>query len=413
MNSTRRILAVLGAVSTLFLLGCLEHVDTECSGAAPLFCDGNEDDSGDACGEDEEGCRAVTRNVCGREAVRYCRETLDCPAIDDQCSEGTVACDPMEDGPNCEAQVRGSNGCEQTLYCTPAETCMAELACDADESLSGEPCEDGEQCRDITLCGETGYCRPAVACVAVPMCPEGYEETDEPCDDASPDCVIETLCETTIHCQPLFQCNGFPVCQEGYVESDEPCASSEPGCQVESECGHTIYCRDNVACDAVPFCDEGEIESQRPCAPNERACREERLCGESIYCRPAMARSADQRTLAGPCEPIEWPMDPFVMRQGDLEGDWLYLDVEYSGGCAEHVFNSCFDGGFLESNPVQAVITLSHNANNDVCEAIESETVAIDLSFIRSEYQRLYGVENGEVIIRVDGAGLQSFRYVF
>ena len=77
--------------------------------------------------------------------------------------------------------------------------------------------------------------------------------------------------------------------------------------------------------------------------------------------------------------------DPFTFgsftsnKSYELDKDMLKLFVQYSGGCEDHEFLLIGPNGFLESMPVQINVLLSHNANNDLCEAYLSEELMFDL----------------------------------
>jgi hypothetical protein len=81
-----------------------------------------------------------------------------------------------------------------------------------------------------------------------------------------------------------------------------------------------------------------------------------------------------------------------------INGDCLSVKVSYSGGCEDHTFDSCWNGVLAESDPPQARIWLDHDAMNDPCEAIESQTVKVDLAAVKAAD----GGNTGTVIIRVE-----------
>lgn len=94
-----------------------------------------------------------------------------------------------------------------------------------------------------------------------------------------------------------------------------------------------------------------------------------------------------------------------------IAGDELLVDVGYSGGCAEHEITACWDGSFLESNPVQARLVLEHDANGDMCEAYLQETLTIDLTDMKESYKSGYQTDQGTIIVHVDQA--ESVDYTF
>lgn len=77
--------------------------------------------------------------------------------------------------------------------------------------------------------------------------------------------------------------------------------------------------------------------------------------------------------------------DAFFLNTTQREGDILYIEVSYSGGCEMHQFNVIWDGVIYYSEPPQAYIVLTHSANNDACEAFIEETLTIDLKQVFGE----------------------------
>ncbi len=61
-------------------------------------------------------------------------------------------------------------------------------------------------------------------------------------------------------------------------------------------------------------------------------------------------------------------MDPFRMDSAYVDGDFLMLQVSYSGGCRDHDFNLWrLPPNALIPPPIE--LALSHHANGDACEA--------------------------------------------
>lgn len=82
-----------------------------------------------------------------------------------------------------------------------------------------------------------------------------------------------------------------------------------------------------------------------------------------------------------------------------VSGDILTMEASYSGGCAMHEFQICWDGAFAESEPVQARIEIWHDANGDTCEAIETQSLAFDLSPLKQAWQDAYQQSTGTITI--------------
>ncbi len=92
--------------------------------------------------------------------------------------------------------------------------------------------------------------------------------------------------------------------------------------------------------------------------------------------------------------------DEAVIHNAQVAGGVLYLTVRYGGGCAEHRFNLYTARYFLESQPPQAVLHLSHNANNDQCKALIQTVLRYDLLPLRQAALRAFGA-SGTILLRI------------
>jgi putative nigrescin immunity protein NigD len=72
-----------------------------------------------------------------------------------------------------------------------------------------------------------------------------------------------------------------------------------------------------------------------------------------------------------------FPNDAAKINSVALGGNILTIDVAYQGNCKEHTFELYAWTAFLESNPQQGVLFLSHDAHGDTC----TENVEQELSF--------------------------------
>ena len=75
--------------------------------------------------------------------------------------------------------------------------------------------------------------------------------------------------------------------------------------------------------------------------------------------------------------------DTFEANKVRVNGDTLFMDVEYSGGCKDHVFTARHNGNYMKSMPPQLNVNIDHNANGDGCRELIRETIAFDLSGCR------------------------------
>ncbi len=84
-----------------------------------------------------------------------------------------------------------------------------------------------------------------------------------------------------------------------------------------------------------------------------------------------------------------------------IENDTLTLTVSYSGGCEIHDFTLVTGGSFMESDPVQLVVTLTHDANDDTCQAYPTDRYVFDLTPIKTLYQEAYRTDEGSIILHL------------
>ena len=78
--------------------------------------------------------------------------------------------------------------------------------------------------------------------------------------------------------------------------------------------------------------------------------------------------------------PMDYPHDDFDLDTAYIEDDCIYFLVHYSGGCKEHDFILGIDP-LICSSPNYLVLT--HNANQDDCEAYLTETLSFDLTSLQ------------------------------
>ena len=96
-----------------------------------------------------------------------------------------------------------------------------------------------------------------------------------------------------------------------------------------------------------------------------------------------------------------WAADPFNLSAATLEGDELNLNVAYSGGCQEHLFRFVAERNFIDGDPVEAVFVLSHNANDDACEAWITNKLNFNLSPLKAYFRSVYQVNEGQILIKI------------
>ena len=95
------------------------------------------------------------------------------------------------------------------------------------------------------------------------------------------------------------------------------------------------------------------------------------------------------------------------IKSTSLSSDVLVLAVQYGGGCTHHDFKLFGSKLFLESNPPQVEIVLSHNENGDQCKALITDSLRFSLTRLRELYQSSYG-SKGTLLLRLHEPGMQA-----
>lgn len=118
--------------------------------------------------------------------------------------------------------------------------------------------------------------------------------------------------------------------------------------------------------------------------------------------------------------PDSFPSDPLTIEAVQLVGDLLEASVSFGGGCASHEIDLVALGGWLESFPVQVDVILSHEDNDDPCDALLTESRSFDLRPLAAAYRESYGSgEPGEttLILRLsdpdEPSGVRLLEYDF
>ncbi len=96
---------------------------------------------------------------------------------------------------------------------------------------------------------------------------------------------------------------------------------------------------------------------------------------------------ASRLNILQPGDP--WPKgDPFEVISARIEGDFLRLELAYSGGCKEHEFSFHSNGPVIKTLPPGADLIIFHDANDDACEAWITDQYWIFVEAIRSPTSR-------------------------
>jgi len=117
--------------------------------------------------------------------------------------------------------------------------------------------------------------------------------------------------------------------------------------------------------------------------------------------------------LANVIDPNYPVMNPYTVNQAEFDEDTLNIEVSYGGGCKEHGFCLIAWSYFLESNPVQTRLILSHNANEDYCEAWITSKLSFDMTPLKQEYYNQDGTISDSIIVRILISSGEELRLVY
>jgi hypothetical protein len=98
--------------------------------------------------------------------------------------------------------------------------------------------------------------------------------------------------------------------------------------------------------------------------------------------------------------------DAFEANNVRVNGDTLFIEAEYTGGCKEHVFTARHNGNFMKSMPPQLNVNIDHQANGDACRELVRETIAFDLKSCRMG-------KSGSVMLIINGDRPKKVTYTY
>lgn len=90
--------------------------------------------------------------------------------------------------------------------------------------------------------------------------------------------------------------------------------------------------------------------------------------------------------------------DPIQIEGVRREGNTLFLDVSYGGGCGEHSFEMNGSMAVMKSMPPQRAVKLTHTNHEDYCKAIVRKTIEVDISELSDVKQK-----GSTIILLLDG----------
>lgn len=115
--------------------------------------------------------------------------------------------------------------------------------------------------------------------------------------------------------------------------------------------------------------------------------------------------------------PSRFPTADWSLREAELEGDDLVLEIQHAGGCAEHRYWILAVEGFITlpaGSPIETgavPIRLAHDNGGDLCEALLVRTVRRGLAPLRNAYRELHPDGPARILLRIaEGRGATELR---
>jgi hypothetical protein len=81
----------------------------------------------------------------------------------------------------------------------------------------------------------------------------------------------------------------------------------------------------------------------------------------------------------------KYPADDITIRDASIIGDSLTMLVAFRGGCKPHDFKVITNGAMMKSMPPQMNVQVSHNAHDDMCEALLTQDVTVSLESLKAQ----------------------------
>lgn len=94
--------------------------------------------------------------------------------------------------------------------------------------------------------------------------------------------------------------------------------------------------------------------------------------------------SLTKQLIIDPAADMSNSGDAFMIENLGIEGSTLIINVSFSGGCKDHVFDLYFNGMYAKSLPVQATLNLKHTGNGDACRELVSRELKFDISKMKA-----------------------------
>lgn len=106
-------------------------------------------------------------------------------------------------------------------------------------------------------------------------------------------------------------------------------------------------------------------------------------CSNNFTKSVVVPPDAGQDIVVEPTENLQRFGDRISIGYIEVLGDYLAVDVSYSGGCEEHQIDLVTNGKFTATYPPEIELAIKHNANQDYCRSMVDEKLYFNLESIR------------------------------
>lgn len=99
--------------------------------------------------------------------------------------------------------------------------------------------------------------------------------------------------------------------------------------------------------------------------------------------------------------------DPITITNARIEGNTMFITVEYSGGCQDHALELIGNMGVMKSLPPKRGIKLIHHSNGDNCRELITHTIEANIEALA--YTPTTG---SEIMLILDSYG-KELKYIY
>lgn len=99
--------------------------------------------------------------------------------------------------------------------------------------------------------------------------------------------------------------------------------------------------------------------------------------------------------------------DPLTINSVSLDGNFLTLEVSYTGGCGMHEFEFIGSEVVMKSLPPKRTVKLIHHNGDDTCESVVHQSIRVDISDLA------YKTVAGEEIILLLAGTKEEIKFIY